>query len=993
MKYKQWLTYYKKSLSDSLQSDLDIEKHQYFEIANFKIANNRISDIEEVEKLIDYQEKKVNKEKGITDKDSEDWISLHKVQVVISPFKIKPTTEHLVYLKDKKPKFPFWFSAKLDRTGKLHIPEEIFPIFQRKFLEPIADEKTEFIFGSVDNIDKVTPLGKEEYKTYFEYIGYLEDVFKKAIHQEMESYSKRGYETIYNAIVLLPNKQVHAAIGIIKLYEKILHKRNVPELLKAFITVQNGIPKNPIEVSDFIQSNPLHVGQMGFDFPISISQRKSLYTFLQAKEKVFAVNGPPGTGKTTLLQSIVANKMVESAIVGNDAPIILACSANNQAVTNIIDSFSRSNTKSGKLQGRWLPRINGYATYLPNSKKTEADLKGINYRNLDGMGLFKKIEHYGFLRKAKVFYTEKCAAYFGGPILNINDATVRLQKEIVQIQSILKDASLKWEDYLNAEKLFSTEYLDANSTAEPYYENNILNDVYLKAEMEKIEDAEGNIIRYFDHEPFLRRLGCSLRIRPSLKNRAVEIRRILRNVLIDTSSGFAFTRNHILEIIDVKIVAAKTIIQKIAKWKNWKTQNSINGNPPKTKEEYWEFERLKIKNQSEPNCFYDELDVSLRHKAFQLALHYWEGRYLEKLEEDLPDGNFDGKGLAATKNRWRRHAMLTPCFVSTFFMAPKFFTSMKFLKMVDDKNKIFDFPPLYDFLDLLIVDEAGQVPPEIGIATFALAKQAVIVGDVKQIEPVWKVTNKIDIGNLRDCGLIRDYDDLIYEKEFDPKGFLCSTGSIMKMAQNACNFKERKSTEKGVLLLEHRRCYDEIIAYCNALAYDRQLIPLKGKAGDKVLFPPMYCIHVEGNSTAYGTSRRNQNEVKAITNWLVKNRTLIEEKYGKLENAVGIITPFVGQKKSLRYHLGKAGFKVDLFKLGTVHALQGAERPIILFSMVYGKGDSSTMFFDRGNKPNMLNVAVSRAKDNFIVFANTEILDRNARLPSGILSNHLTYEA
>jgi superfamily I DNA and/or RNA helicase len=75
-----------------------------------------------------------------------------------------------------------------------------------------------------------------------------------------------------------------------------------------------------------------------------------------------------------------------------------------------------------------------------------------------------------------------------------------------------------------------------------------------------------------------------------------------------------------------------------------------------------------------------------------------------------------------------------------------------------------------------------------------------------------------------------------------------------------------------------------------------------------------------------------------------------------------------------------------------VHALQGAERPIVILSMVYGPGDVGTMFFDRDNKPNMLNVAVSRAQDNFIVFANTRILNNNARTPSGILSNHLTYE-
>jgi superfamily I DNA and/or RNA helicase len=295
--------------------------------------------------------------------------------------------------------------------------------------------------------------------------------------------------------------------------------------------------------------------------------------------------------------------------------------------------------------------------------------------------------------------------------------------------------------------------------------------------------------------------------------------------------------------------------------------------------------------------------------------------------------------------------------------------------------------PLFDFIDVLIVDEAGQVTPEVGVATFSLAKQAVIVGDVKQIEPVWNISSKVDIGNLKGCGLIKNDKDLIYEKEFHPKGFLASTGSIMKMAQNACGFKE-----KGVMLVEHRRCYDEIIKYCNILAYNGQLVPLKGKAPDDLLFKPMYCIHVEGNSTTSSSSRYNQNEVEAIVSWMLKNKKSIEDKYGKLENAVGIITPFVGQKNRLRYNLKEAGFDMDLLKLGTVHALQGAERSIILFSMVYGEGDSSTLFFDRDKKPNMLNVAVSRAKDNFIVFANTKILDKKADTPSGILSNHLKYE-
>ncbi len=149
---------------------------------------------------------------------------------------------------------------------------------------------------------------------------------------------------------------------------------------------------------------------------------------------------------------------------------------------------------------------------------------------------------------------------------------------------------------------------------------------------------------------------------------------------------------------------------------------------------------------------------------------------------------------------------------------------------------------------------------------------------------------------------------------------------------------------------------------------------------------------MDGNSTAVNSSRTNPYEVEAIVNWLILNKEQIETHYGNIENAVGIITPFAGQKNSLKLALKNAGFNTSIFKIGTVHALQGAERSIVLFSMVYGKGDSGTMFFDRDNKPNMLNVAVSRAKDSFIVFANAAILDKKAKTPSGILANYLTYQ-
>lgn len=999
MEYKKWLTYWKKNLSDSLKNDIDLKNLKHFEIGLFDIEREMIEDLVKVNQLIDIEEENVNKKKGITDKKSKNWVALKDVHVLISPIKIKPTTENLVYLKDKNPKFPFWYFAKLNRLGNLNVPDEIFPLFQRKFLEPLADERTEFIFGSLENVDNATAIGKEKYHKYSEYINYLKDVFKLAIEQEFDSYITPGYETFKSGIVLLPNEDINAAIGIIQLYEKILKEKELPELLERFIRLKNENVNPPLEVSQLINSNFLHLGQMGYDYPISISQRKSLYSFLQRKDKIFAVNGPPGTGKTTLLQSIVANKIVEAVIKENDAPIILACSTNNQAVTNIIDSFSKSNTRKGDLEGRWIPEVDGYATYLSSKRKTIEELNGINYKKEGGEGIFDRLENHSYLKEAKKYFTEKSAVYFKKKILGIKTVTALLRDQIIEIEASLKEASQLWDGYLKIESLFLNEYMNSANDKKRYYYEAFLNEVIFQEDIINLKELETRIISYFNNESFFRKLFCFLGIKSALNNRAAEVKIVLRDSLIKVTNEFVYAKSDILEKVESKIKFANSIISVVQEWKYWKTAHSIVGNPPKTEDEYWDFEYFKIENKTEPNCFYDELDVTLRHKAFQLALHYWEGQWLMKLEKDLTDPNFSKKGSDAVRNRWKRQAMLTPCFVSTFYMAPKFFSSYKFFKKSEDGTNIFDNPPLYNFIDLLLVDEAGQVTPEVGVATFALAKQAVIVGDVKQIEPIWSVSNKVDVGNLKKSEIIKTYEDVIYEKEFDSKGFLSSTGSIMKMAQNACNIKSDGIDEKGVTLLEHRRCYNEIIEYCNVLAYNGQLKALKGEAPADLLFPSMYCIHVNGGSASLNSSRYNQNEVNAIVEWLVTNKSAIEAKYvknginEKVEDVVGIITPFVGQKNALRNALKNAGFDVNLLKLGTVHALQGAERSIVLFSMVYGKGDSGTMFFDRDNKPNMLNVAVSRAKDNFIVFANTEILSKESKTPSGILANHLVYNS
>ena len=92
----------------------------------------------------------------------------------------------------------------------------------------------------------------------------------------------------------------------------------------------------------------------------------------------------------------------------------------------------------------------------------------------------------------------------------------------------------------------------------------------------------------------------------------------------------------------------------------------------------------------------------------------------------------------------------------------------------------------------------------------------------------------------------------------------------------------------------------------------------------------------------------------------------------EVKKIVGIITPFAAQKKLLKKVLKQ--IKLEAVETGTIHAFQGAERHVIIFSPVYTSLDKGIFFFDRG--VNMLNVAVSRAKDSFIVVGDMDIFNR-----------------
>lgn len=372
------------------------------------------------------------------------------------------------------------------------------------------------------------------------------------------------------------------------------------------------------------------------------------------------------------------------------------------------------------------------------------------------------------------------------------------------------------------------------------------------------------------------------------------------------------------------------------------------------------------------------IDTTLRVEAFLLATHYWECRFLMEVEK---------AGWRSQMNRkeaFKCIAMLTPCFVSTFDKMGTAFNTMK-------QGVLY---PMWGLADTLIVDEAGQASPDKGAFAFALAKKAIVVGDNLQLPPV----GSTDAGTIQTS--IARSSGILDNKFVTSRGLLTgkigqqkADGSLMRMA-SAAAFYDMSSTTQGMWLRDHFRCDPRIIAFCNDIWYtgETSLVPRRGEHNGSFV-PHFGHVKVSGKND----NKSNQFEAEAIMAWINEHGKDLEAHYeGKpLHEIIAVLTPFSNQKMLLRkvrdsFNWTNIYESPEKIVMGTVHALQGAEREVILFSTVYDKAHP-TYFFDREHT--LLNVAVSRAKDSFIVFGSREIFADNtsadASRPSTVLSRYL----
>lgn len=163
---------------------------------------------------------------------------------------------------------------------------------------------------------------------------------------------------------------------------------------------------------------------------------------------------------------------------------------------------------------------------------------------------------------------------------------------------------------------------------------------------------------------------------------------------------------------------------------------------------------------------------------------------------------------------------------------------------------------------------------------------------------------------------------------------------------------------------------------------------------DKLSIAPFGYINIRGYSEKHSGSVRNKEEAIAVAKWIKKYEAHLVNFYKKkdkpltIKDCIAVVTPFSAQRTTIERELRRLGLE-DGIIVGTVHALQGAEIPMVIFSPTYGVNHgNSPLFFDNGY--NMFNVALTRAKHHFIVIGNMRLFQPMAvKKPSGGLAEFL----
>ncbi|WP_431322915.1 DEAD/DEAH box helicase [Rhizobium sp. YTU87027] len=310
---------------------------------------------------------------------------------------------------------------------------------------------------------------------------------------------------------------------------------------------------------------------------------------------------------------------------------------------------------------------------------------------------------------------------------------------------------------------------------------------------------------------------------------------------------------------------------------------------------------------------------------------------------------------AAARDLWSTFSLLVPVVSSTFCSFSNVFGSM-------GRGSI----------PWLIVDEAGQASSQHAIDALSRAKRAIVVGDPFQLEPISTISHAVETALATKFGIAPQ--------------FRTKHTSLQTLADRINPFgAKRKGTWVGAPLRVHRRCLEPMFSISNGLAYDRSMI-----LADEILhnaskdvrrpsFGPSAWINVVGAAeTANDFYIPQEGAVAAHIMSRCVARTSPLQPAIELPDIL-IISPFRKVAEGFKQHLRDnapavfgetaAGTAEEWIErsVGTVHSFQGKEADTVILILGATRPDSIDWVLA---KPNIMNVAVTRARRRLYIIGN-----------------------
>lgn len=683
------------------------------------------------------------------------------------------------------------------------------------------------------------------------------------------------------------------------------------------------------EVFDLVSPERFPEGRWPSDHPLVFSQQLAVNAIWQKLKKadgIFAVNGPPGTGKTTLLRDIVAAVVTERAFLlarfdkpsdafGHRRKVkkgekdiyyypfkdiakdlknfsIVVASSNNGAVENVSLELPRLNAIGPQWQKRGLD-----TDYFKELAKEAAKEESWA---LIAACLGKKENRTNFISDFWSFSKESVVS-MDQHLRNIIDNNTRPKKTWEEARS---DFLAACEEEKKC-RLILMDYLDIK-----------------KKRMRKEKEIEETIKEIEELRSKLKEKSFLLLIRQSkIREKINNLEKDLVHLQSENKgiwekeeekrkelSSFLHKNFSAIEKIDPYLQHNRNEREKMAPWaeKRWVEART----------------NLFLKALALHRAFIEEAPEQM-DKNLRLAIDWINGEPLSERE--------------AYSHALASFSLLVPVISTTFASVSRF------LKGISQEE-----------IGWLLIDEAGQAVPQAAVGAIWRAKRTIVVGDPLQLEPIVQIPKGIEESLADHFGVSEIYRP--------------SRTSVQVLADRATTLGTHLEylDEKiwvGLPLTVHRRCDYPMFYISNKIAYENLMVYGKDKALTDSSLPPSCWINIKGSKS--GDSHWIEEEGKELEKLVTE---LFQLGIGK--DDLFIISPFRSVVSHIKNLKMIRQMKIA-HRVGTIHTTQGKEaRAVILVLGGNPQREGAKQWAAR--KPNLLNVAVSRAKERIYIIGDRD---------------------